>query len=366
MPEAPIHLELLPIPVDREAWRAVCAATLSLDAADADRLAAARPLLLRVFADRTVHQLGGVVRPALQGGVACPRHPRIVASERCPRCQAYQACPICLLEPEPGCASCRGKRTFWRRFKAVRVGLLLAVLGLVAWKSWSDQRRLRSWSEPITVGIYLVDADPSVARFTRTLGEADFEPVADFVASQAQRHGKAIRSLLRVSLRGRVTTQSPAAPPPGASALDAIRWSLSLRWWAFEAKRQQGLAASDVELYLRFHPPAAQPDLALSAALPQGRLGVIETIADRQSLGWTRLAAAHELLHVLGAPDTYGADGLPLDPEGLAEPERGYPQRLCEVMSGQIAQSPERAVPAQSLDDCRVGGATARAVGWRE
>jgi hypothetical protein len=50
---------------------------------------------------------------------------------------------------------------------------------------------------------------------------------------------------------------------------------------------------------------------------------------------------------------------------GDAEQQPRYPQKLCEVMAGQIAQTPQTAQPAQSLAECRIGPSTARAIGWR-
>jgi len=47
----------------------------------------------------------------------------------------------------------------------------------------------------------------------------------------------------------------------------------------------------------------------------------------------------HELLHTFGATDKYDlSTGLPLYPEGFAEPQLipRYPQQLAEIMAGRM------------------------------
>ena len=367
----PIQIELTPTDIEPARWRSGCQLTLGLSALQADRLAAARPVKLHAFADaeRATRLLAARVSPSTQQAKRCKAHSLVLATERCPVCEEYRSCPVCLALPEPACPRCASRRRFRKRFKNVRVALLLCVLGAVAFGTWSGNRRLTSWSAPFTVGIYPVNvtSDEAVTSFTAGLHDADFQPVADFLETAAQRHGRAIGSLVRVRVARPISDQPPPAPPAGASLWDAASWSLRLRYWAFQTKRDRRLAPSDIELYVRFHQPTDRPELDASVGLKEGHLGVIETEAGPRALAWTQLAVTHELLHTLGAPDTYGADGLPLDPEGLGEPEREprYPQKLCEVMAGQIAQTPQTAQPAQSLAECRIGPFTARAIGWR-
>ena len=58
--------------------------------------------------------------------------------------------------------------------------------------------------------------------------------------------------------------------------------------------------------------------------------------------------------------------GFSVAPEGLAEPDRHprYPQRFVEVMARNRPLGPGREVPIDSVDELRVGPATAREVGW--
>ena len=82
---------------------------------------------------------------------------------------------------------------------------------------------------------------------------------------------------------------------------------------------------------------------------------------------FTLFVAAHELLHTLGATDKYDANGLALDPTGLAEPSLvpKYPQRFAEVMARNRPLAADReAVPA-ALSELAIGALTAQEIGWR-
>jgi hypothetical protein len=222
---------------------------------------------------------------------------------------------------------------------------------------------------PFTIGVYPIDVseEPSVTLFTSALRPADFRPVTDFLATEGQRYGRDVKTLVTLKLMPPISEQPPAQPQAGASVWDAASFSLQLRWWAFRVKQRRHLPAADVELYVRFHRPSERPDLDASVGLREGHLGVIETEAGARALLWTQLAIVHELMHTLGAPDTYGPSGQPLVPDGLAEPDLKplFPQKKCEVMAGQVALTPQTAQMAQGLSECRVGDATARAIGWK-
>ncbi|MDH3553063.1 MAG: hypothetical protein OER22_10660, partial [Gammaproteobacteria bacterium] len=82
----------------------------------------------------------------------------------------------------------------------------------------------------------------------------------------------------------------------------------------------------------------------------------------RRHKGSNNVIIAHEFLHTLGATDKYDpADGQPLAPDGLAEPERKplYPQRYAEIMGGRIALAANDAVMPKSLKYTVIGPQTA-------
>jgi hypothetical protein len=76
---------------------------------------------------------------------------------------------------------------------------------------------------------------------------------------------------------------------------------------------------------------------------------------------------AHELAHTLGAQDFYNPSTfLAVHPEGFVEPfiDPLYPQEFAELMAGDIPTGATSELEATSLDDVRIGYATARDLGW--
>jgi hypothetical protein len=103
-----------------------------------------------------------------------------------------------------------------------------------------------------------------------------------------------------------------------------------------------------------------------SLGLERVRVGVAHLFAGEREESANDVVIAHELLHVAGASDKYDDSGRPIFPDGHAEPERSplYPQSKAEIMSGKIAVSEAEAKPAAELEQCVVGPATAREIGW--
>lgn len=79
-----------------------------------------------------------------------------------------------------------------------------------------------------------------------------------------------------------------------------------------------------------------------------------------------QLRLTHEILHMLGAKDLYNAKGLPKYPDGYAEPFKDplHPQTYGEIMSRTIPQNPSEYIPLPSLEEARIGAATAHQLGW--
>jgi hypothetical protein len=104
-----------------------------------------------------------------------------------------------------------------------------------------------------------------------------------------------------------------------------------------------------------------------SLGLSKGLVAIARLFAGRSAEDANQVVIVHELLHTLGASDKYDPrNGLPLVPDGLADPARDprYPQTHGEIMAGRIAVSARRAELPRSLADMVVGPATAREIGW--
>jgi hypothetical protein len=93
-----------------------------------------------------------------------------------------------------------------------------------------------------------------------------------------------------------------------------------------------------------------------------GSLALVEGTAGDTAVSLELIAVAHEILHAVGAADAYDAEGHPIVPDGLANPD-AEEQAFAEIMAGEFPRGAARAVP-RSLDEVRLGPATARAIGF--
>jgi hypothetical protein len=122
-----------------------------------------------------------------------------------------------------------------------------------------------------------------------------------------------------------------------------------------------------IVLFLLYHDPALTQSLPHSAGLQRGLTAVVHLFASRSQEAQNRVVITHELLHTFGATDKYDlSTGLPLYPEGFAEPQLipRYPQQLAEIMAGRMPLAATEARLPDSLEDERVGPLTAREIGW--
>jgi hypothetical protein len=149
------------------------------------------------------------------------------------------------------------------------------------------------------------------------------------------------------------------------SALEAVHWSLRLRWYAF---RQTPFWASlgTVRLFVLYHPLQFNQALPHSLGLQKGLLGVVHVFASDAQRTQNNFVMAHELLHTLGATDKYDANGEPLYPIGVADPNTRppYPQSKAEIMGGRVALAPDRSEIPRGLEEAVVGYVTAAEIGW--
>lgn len=226
--------------------------------------------------------------------------------------------------------------------------------------------RVAAWEEPLWITVYpaIAGQQAATADFVDRLTAEDFEPIAAFVAREAQRYGLPLDRPLRIELGD--ATAVPPAPPAGAGPLGIAWWSLRLRYWAWRQLSGRNGPAPDIRLFSVFHDPVDGVALPHSLGLEKARIGIAHVFASRRMQGSNRVVIAHELLHTLGATDKYGPDNLPRYPDGYAEPARRplYPQRYAEIMGGRIPVSAERADIPGSLQQARIGPITAQEINW--
>lgn len=252
-------------------------------------------------------------------------------------------------------------------FKAIRITILLLLLVLAAGHTWLTRQRTTAWEVPLEAVVYPVNGDGSAAaaHYIEGLTAEDFQPVADFVAGEGKRYNLELARPLTVELAGAVNSLPPVAPVTGS--IPAIMlWSLRLRWWAWRVDNYQG--PGDIKLFVLYYDPADHRQLDHSLGLEKGQVGVVKAFAARRDAPGNNVVLAHELLHTLGATDKYDlATGLPIYPDGFAEPERQprYPQEKAELMGAVVPVAAGQVAMPEGLGQVVVGPATAREIGWK-
>lgn len=248
-------------------------------------------------------------------------------------------------------------------FKAMRISLLLFVLFFVAVSTWLTQARSTDWNNSLWVKVYPINGDGSneAARYIGDLKKSDFDAIESFLARETERYAHDIARPVRIEL-GEAVREQPPALPTEPNMLSIMLWSLQMRWWAAGATDEQDSIEPDVRIFVRYHEPDHAIRLENSVGLQKGMVGVVNAYASRRHNGANNVVIAHEFLHTLGATDKYSpADGQPIAPHGLAEPERQplYPQRYAEIMGGRIALAENDSVIPRNLGYAMIGPLTA-------
>lgn len=253
-------------------------------------------------------------------------------------------------------------------FKAFRILVLLLILFGVALGASRSKSRSVEWKYDLPVYVYLINADHSdeAAKYMRSLTVDDFKPITTFMRDEAERYDRSSSASIEIRLGGIIETLPPA-PPRNGSALDAIAWSLKMRWWAYRNADTSG-PSTQVKMFLLYFDPAQKNRLDHSTGLQKGLIGRVNLFASRDMARQNNVVITHELLHTLGATDKYDpATNQPLYPDGYAYPELQplVPQRFAEIMAGRTPVSQTAATIPESLDEVIIGSLTASEINWQ-
>lgn len=253
-------------------------------------------------------------------------------------------------------------------FRRLRILLLLFVLATVTVSAWRTRTEVSSWQRSLIVGIYPVNGDGSAASeaYLAQLERDRFEPIEAYFAAQAKTYQLEELRPVMINLAS-PRAERPPQPPSGTNAMDAILWSLQMRYWAWRNDAING-PTPDVRIFVLFHDPQTQRSLHHSVGLEKGMIGLVNAFAGRAEDGGNMVVIAHELMHTLGATDKYDPITLqPRFPTGYAAPyqEPLLPQNRAEIMAGRIPVSQSEAVIPRSLDTTLVGPSTASEIGWK-
>ncbi len=292
---------------------------------------------------------------------------------QCPRCGiAYDKYTAQRAAPVADNADIRPtatKNTARRRFKTIRVTILLLVFVLIGTDALLSKLRSTSWEHPLRVVVYPINADGSAAaaKYLERLEAARFDGIEQLAKVEATRYGINISEPVNIVLAEPIA-EIPPLPPRNGNPLQVMWWSLQLRLWAYRVDHYDG-PRPQVRAFALYYDPETHPVLAHSTGLEKGMIGIIHLFAAEDMTGQNNMVMFHELLHTLGATDKYDLQtNQPLYPDGYAEPELQpqLPQRKAEVMGGRIPLSRTRADIPERLDLVVVGTQTAREIGWIE
>jgi hypothetical protein len=255
-----------------------------------------------------------------------------------------------------------------RGFSRLRQALLFYVLLMVAASAWLARERSTDWNNTLWVAVFPINGDRSerAATYIQSLQAGDFDPVESFFQSELRRYGLTLEQPVHIDLRAELDERPPPLPKAD-SVLSIMRWSLVMRYWAWQMERRHEGVTPDIKLFVVYYDPQTHETLPHSVGVQKGLFGVVNAYATRSQRGSNQVVLAHELLHTLGATDKYNlSSGLPLYPVGYAEPdaEPRYPQRNAEIMGGRIPVDSSTAEMPDALTRTRVGRTTAVEIRW--
>jgi hypothetical protein len=258
-----------------------------------------------------------------------------------------------------------------RAFRRVRIGLLLCVLLFTAaWgasKSWHRWSR-GNWQRPLQVGLVLLSPGTDVGTEAWRQGAATLAARLDAEMERWRGPGD---GAFQISVVGPVRWNGTLPfIPSSRSPLDRAGHAVQVWRTVRDIDRAAGGAVGgfDVRVFFLCAPsPDGHLGFAEGSGAVDGEVAFVRGACDGD-LSLSLQAIGHEMLHTAGATDRYDADGHAREPDGLADPDRTprYPQMHAEWTVGEVPTGPGSGRLPESLDELRVGEATAREIGWIE
>ena len=253
-------------------------------------------------------------------------------------------------------------------FRQLRISVLLIILLVVALTTWQTKIRTTDWDSPLWMVVYPINADGSKVSdsYIQSLSESRFDPIERFLKREAKLYGVSIDQPLTIKLAPQLEALPPT-PPESRNPLLVAWWSLKMRYWALTHNNYEG-PSPDIQMFVLYHDPSKQKQLAHSLGLEKGLIGVVNAYAGKRMAAQNNIVIAHEMLHTVGATDKYDlATNRPVFPIGYADPNRAplHPQAKAEIMAGRVALSESKAVMPRGLKSVIVGETTASEINWK-
>lgn len=253
-------------------------------------------------------------------------------------------------------------------FKILRIITLLSIFVFLAFYAKTQKLKSTSWSTPLQVIIYPMNADGSsvVEAYIDQLENTVFSDIDQFFQNEAQQYDLSIDHPITTILGAAMIKHPPIAPAPSSSFAEIAWWGIKFRYWAFRNTPDDKSNLHRIRVFLYYHKPEKNKPLQHSLGLDKGLLAIVHAFASTDQQAQNNIVIAHELLHTVGATDKYNMDNQPIYPGGYAEPELIplFPQTLAEIMSGKVALSDSHSKMAENLTQCIIGEKTAREINW--
>jgi len=258
------------------------------------------------------------------------------------------------------------KSSFWIKFKRFRIAILLLVLMVVALNAYWIDKRISMWVTTLHVVIYPINADKTseVEAYIDSLKKTDFNPIENFMREEAALCELKLDKPVAIHLAPEIKEMPPSLPET-RSTMDAILWSLKMRYWSWQTDTYDG--PRDVKIYVLYRTFKNEEVREISLGLQKGKIGIVQAHATDKLINHTLLVIAHEMLHTFGATDKYDYETLlPFYPHGFAEPEQQprYPQKMAEIMAGVIPVSKTEIKKPIHLNEVTLGTKTCVEIKW--
>lgn len=254
--------------------------------------------------------------------------------------------------------------------RALRVGVLLAVLAAVVVYAVHDVRSRRArneWRRTLDVALVVV-TEPGVEATAAAELRGRTPELARRLREEMARYRPAATAPFAFVVYGPVSLAHALPVLGGEGLLEAARYAWDQRGFTHDVDERAGVPSRgfDARLYLVVRPPTDQA-LVEGTSEHGGRVGIARAELDHDTVDVALFVAAHELFHTLGAEDHYGPDGRVRLPDGLAEPALVplFPQQRAEIMARNRPLSATVEKRPSTLDELGVGPSTAREIGWR-
>ena len=253
-------------------------------------------------------------------------------------------------------------------FKNFRILVLLIVLATVAIYVKDQKLVTQGWYKTLDIVVYPINPSnsPIVDRYIESLSTQSFSRIDKLIKRESKKYNIVSSIPTSTRLGKKLSVIPPAPPSPDSNILNIMLWSLKLRLWVWQNAPDEINDKHLIRMFVLYHDPATVAHLRHSVGLQKGLVGIVNAYGVKSQAIQNNMVIAHEFLHTVGASDKYDAQGNPIAPDGLGEPNKSplYPQSKTEIMAGRRALSPTQSEMPNNFKRIVIGEKTAREIGW--